>query len=284
MSSYFIRTKGKVFGPYDEPQLLEMKSKGKITRLTEISTNKQNWQPAWSFPFLGFESDPDHSAHPDPLPSPNEPTDWFYSADGNTGIGPVTATAIKMMLQSRELNGDSLCWKQGQKNARCIKTEPEFFPPVEDTSPPLPDSEMLRPLAASLGWLMFLKIAFLIILIAGGLYSLWSGVFEISQAVAADTARVLLVTLVAIVVCAGLYALQIKTFFCFWKYHTLLYKTVTANRISDLVQAHQSQFLLWKWLSITVIAHLSVAMIIMTIMMVVVGWGWGSGEFVNEME
>ena len=56
--SYFVRISGKIFGPFDETQLLEMKSKGKISRMTEVSENKRDWQPAETLMFLYVYSEP----------------------------------------------------------------------------------------------------------------------------------------------------------------------------------------------------------------------------------
>jgi hypothetical protein len=41
---YYIRIRGKTFGPFDENQLKEMRVKGKLGQLTEVSENKINWQ------------------------------------------------------------------------------------------------------------------------------------------------------------------------------------------------------------------------------------------------
>ena len=278
--SYFVRIKSRVFGPFDESQLLEMKSKGKITRMTEVSENKSDWHSAEAFTFL-FESTP--SGHPAPQPSANESADWFYSVNGTEGYGPVTATAIEQMLRSGSLSNNSYVWQQDE-NARLIKNEPRFSPPaststsltpvdntnntayiggeITGTSEPIDTGRMLRPIAASLGWLMFLKITWLLIgVVVGGLALLLGGGFWISHAVGQDDAWVLLVVLVTLVIEAGLYGLQFKTFLCFWKYHTDLYQTVATGRASDLIQANRSQHMFWKWTGITTIAWLSVCLL-----------------------
>ena len=123
LMSYFVRIKGKVFGPFDETQLLDMKSKGTITRRTEVSENNQrDWQSADSFSFL-YEPAP---ATPEPdQSSGGEPANWFYSLNGKEGHGPVVAAVIEQMLQSGQLNGKSYVWQQG-KTAGFIKNEPLF--------------------------------------------------------------------------------------------------------------------------------------------------------------
>ena len=283
--SYFVRIKSRVFGPFDESQLLEMKSKGKITRLTEISENKRDWQGAESYPFL-YEST--HSAPSPSQPSADDPADWFYSVNGTEGYGPVTATAIEQMLRSGSLSNNSYVWQQGD-NARLVKNEPRFSAPssstttrstsltpvdhaentanlggeITGTSEHVDTGRMLRPIAATLGWLMFLKITWLLVgVVVGGLSLLLGGGFWISHAVGKDDASVLLVVLVTLALEAGLYGLQFKTFLCFWKYHTDLYQTVATGRASDLIQANHSQHLFWKWLGITTIAHLAVLLLV----------------------
>jgi len=306
--AYFVRIRGRAFGPYEASQLLEMKSQGRVTRVTEISEDRHNWQAAETYDWLFPKPAPPSPDPPRPGPPQsdgNEPADWFYSINGTEGYGPVTASTIKQMLQSGQLNNNSYVWQQGQ-NARFIKDEPKFLggvgggvsidrshektttgggtggdPPniggtITGATETVDTGQMLRPIAASLGWLMFLKITFLIVgVIFQGLYLLWSSVMMISASVGADSAMVLLVALITLVIWAGLYGLQFKTFLCFWKYHTNLNQTVATGRASDLIQGNQSQFLLWKWLGITVIAHLAVFLISVTVILAIAGLGSG---------
>jgi len=296
--TYFIRIRGKAFGPFDEEQLLNMKSQGKLGKTTEVSENKTDWQPAETLDFLYPQvssgsslTNQAYSTGGQVYSTQAEPADWNYSVNGTEGFGPVTVAAIEQMLRSGHLNGNSYVWQQGQ-NARFIKHEPRFSTSVggsvklsmaesgnmadvggeiTGTSEKVDTGKMLRPIAASLGWLMFLKIAFLLSLIVEGLYLLWAGAFWIPYAVKSDNATVLLVVLIVLVICTGLYALQFKTFLCFWKFHTVLNQTVATGRASDLIAANQRQFLFWKWLGITVIACLSVVLVVVTVVMALSG-------------
>ena len=309
--AYFVRIKGKAFGPFDEMQLLEMKSKGKITKSTEISSNsKDDWQSAETFPFLYEPVQVTHSA---PQSSSNEPANWFYSLNGTEGYGPVTAMAIEQMLQSGQLNSNSYVWQQGQ-NARLIKNEPRFssatggvggggnsavLPPtnyiggggntaniggeITGTSELVDTGQMLHPVANSLSWLMFLKITWLLVgVVCDGLFFLWWGGFSISRALGADDAMLLFVLLVSLAVGLGLYGLRIQAFLCFWKYHTVLNQTVATGRASDLIQSNQRQFLFWKWLGITVVAHLSILVIGITTIMIASGWFAGAARHIFQ--
>ncbi|MDR0328831.1 MAG: DUF4339 domain-containing protein [Planctomycetaceae bacterium] len=292
----YIRITGRVFGPFDESQLLEMKAKGRVTRTTEMSDNRSDWQLAESFEWL-FPSRQTSSPSSPSSSSANEPADWFYSLNGTEGFGPVTAAAIEQMLQSGQLSGNSYVWQQGQ-NARFVKNEPRFSNPGASsstsprpgegdgdtgTSEPVDTGGMLRHLAASLGWLMFLKVTFLIGLIFQGLYLLGASLWLISFAIGADRVTAFLIALLSIAVGIGFYALSFKAFHCLWKYHTHLSQAVASNRESDLTNAFQSLFLFWKWTSIYIIVLLAVSLLI-TIMGIVAsgfGSGWGAGLLIK---
>ncbi|MDR3182420.1 MAG: GYF domain-containing protein [Planctomycetaceae bacterium] len=141
--SYYVRIKGKPFGPFDEKQLSEMMTKGRIGRTTEVSANRQEWAAAETLAFLFPPATPAASSVP-ALPSASsfyptaaplmnsstyavasESEDWFYSTDGTAGFGPVAQSTVVQMLQGGTLQGESLVWKQGQ-NAQKIRTVREF--------------------------------------------------------------------------------------------------------------------------------------------------------------
>ena len=304
--SYFIRIRGKAFGPFDENQLADMKTQGKLGKATEVSENKVDWTPAESLAFLypsapvnepsaSSSADPVYGTQTLPGTSQRETVDWYYSMNGTEGYGPVTATAIEQMIRLGQLNVNCYVWQQGQ-NARFIKNEPRFSgsgggstsrTPMEQEdmadiggeitgfSEQVSTGKMILPLAASLGWLMFLKITCLIGLIAEGLYLLWSSVFWISHAIGSDNAMVLLVTLILCAFSVGLYALQFKTFLCFWKYHNDLYQVVATGRAAALIAANRSLTQLWKWLGITIIAYLSIVLVVATTIVILIGIGSG---------
>lgn len=119
--NYFVRIRGKAFGPFDEEQLQNMKTRGKLSRTTEVSEIKTDWQSAESLEFLFPPSSSKTTSK-----VVQEPTDWFYSTNGTDACGPVTVTSIVQMLRSGQLSINSYVWQQGQ-NARLIKNEPLFF-------------------------------------------------------------------------------------------------------------------------------------------------------------
>lgn len=49
MSDMFVRTGGKVFGPYNQQQFASLVSSGRVTPQTEVSTDRMTWVPAATF-------------------------------------------------------------------------------------------------------------------------------------------------------------------------------------------------------------------------------------------
>ena len=73
--AYFIRVGGQIFGPFEESQLLDMKSKGKISRSTEISENKRDWQAAETCAFLYANTAAPQQSQPSSSPSSSSVND-----------------------------------------------------------------------------------------------------------------------------------------------------------------------------------------------------------------
>jgi chaperonin cofactor prefoldin len=137
---YYIKINDKAFGSFDENELIEMKTKGKLCRTSEISENRSDWFPATELEFLF----PAQSVLPTKnevthQPASSEPSDWFYTVNGQEGFGPVTASAIRQMILSGTLRAESLVW-QPEQNAQPISSIQEFdgYVPLqsEQSTPP----------------------------------------------------------------------------------------------------------------------------------------------------
>jgi hypothetical protein len=125
--NYYLRIKGKSFGPFDENRLIVMKAKGNIFKNTELSSDCVNWFPAETLNFLFPPPVPKAAQQPTATGyavSP-EPAIWFYSTDGNTGYGPITQNVVVQMIQNGTLKPDSSVWQEGG-TAQSIKTVSTF--------------------------------------------------------------------------------------------------------------------------------------------------------------
>lgn len=280
---YYIRIRGKSFGPFDENQLLEMKTKGKLSRATEVSSNRTEWIQAEELEFL-YQKVPEplrqNVSEPALTSSPNaaqEQADWFYSVNGTEGYGPVTSAGIIQMIQGGRLNGESYLWKQGQ-NAQYLENVQPFsayvgtqtFPASTSpsvtstassrgviTNDPIP-AAIVEPLAKSTGWLMFLKIIFLIWLIGFGINSLTSLIMLISASHKIPGALASILILFSLVAFGGLFFLFLRIFLTFWKYHVEIQKTVYSRSEIDLHQSLDLLSTLWRAIGHLVIVFLSI--------------------------
>jgi RsiW-degrading membrane proteinase PrsW (M82 family) len=127
--NYYLRIKGKPFGPFDENRLVDMKAKGKIFKNTELSSDRVNWFPAETLNFLFSSPPPVPEAAQQPTTTgyvvSSEPAIWFYSTDGSTGYGPITQNAVVQMIQNGTLKFNSFIWQEGG-TAQVIKTVSVF--------------------------------------------------------------------------------------------------------------------------------------------------------------
>jgi len=77
---YYVRINGRSHGPFDESKLMELKSKGTISRTTEVSENDSDWYVAETFEFL-------YSALPTPPSPQDEPETLEDNIESNTPMG-----------------------------------------------------------------------------------------------------------------------------------------------------------------------------------------------------
>ena len=119
---YFVRIRGKAFGPFDDEKLISMKAQGKLSKTTEVSENQVDWVLAESLDFLypqsntvGQSTNVSSAVSTNNEPhSPQKQADWYYSVNGTEGFGPVTQSAIVRMLQDGTLHRESVAWQEGQ--------------------------------------------------------------------------------------------------------------------------------------------------------------------------
>ena len=128
-TSYFIRVRGRVLGPYDVAQLKTLRARGQFGRANEVSTDRQTWQSAAAIEhlFVGskktavvpaeeFETAitvtrPAQGQSGGPPSRSTQPA-WHYSV-GSEQYGPVTLLELRGLAASGQLRPDDLIWKEG---------------------------------------------------------------------------------------------------------------------------------------------------------------------------
>jgi hypothetical protein len=137
-TSYYIRIRGRVLGPYSLKQLNTLRVRGQFSQTNEISLDGQLWESAATLDSLfgaatrtrkkagaAADSTELRMRSEDPA-SPrssgsSELAAWHYSA-GEKQLGPVPLAELKQFLVDGRLSMDDLVWKDGM---------PEWLPASE---------------------------------------------------------------------------------------------------------------------------------------------------------
>ncbi|HTV48863.1 MAG TPA: DUF4339 domain-containing protein [Phycisphaerae bacterium] len=126
IESYYVRIRGKVTGPFDRPTLERMVQRGQLSRVHEISSDRQNWKPASSVGGLFApisRKTPAHTAEssvgiatPD-LPGVPVPPDLSTFQCNSCG-------AVFPKNESHQLGGQELCTKCYERIAGPVPSAP----------------------------------------------------------------------------------------------------------------------------------------------------------------
>ncbi len=140
--NYLIRLRGHQQGPFTAEQLQKLASRGRFSRLYEVSTDGQTWQRAERFPEL-FPPPPIPKARtfqpqaavtiasvsnadsPELAPAEDAAAEWFYTRGGEE-LGPVTTAQIKQLIGIGEVVADDYVWMEGLANWQRVTDTPEF--------------------------------------------------------------------------------------------------------------------------------------------------------------
>jgi len=141
--TYFIRNRGRVLGPFSVEKLISLRARGQFSRAHEVSTDRQNWQPASALDDLIA---PARSARgiSDPLgqdagvvapagqfPSPTGMStpgaNWHYNIGGELH-GPVSIMELRSMINAAKLHSDDYVWKEGMPDWLPVSQIPELQP------------------------------------------------------------------------------------------------------------------------------------------------------------
>jgi uncharacterized RDD family membrane protein YckC len=119
-TQFFIRSRGKIRGPFELKKIAEMQKRGLVSRVDELSLDKGTWAPA--FEVLGIEPEQSFLSSsgsvdkletiPPTTASNDGPQPWYASAGGEQ-VGPFSLMRLRAMLHSGELTESDLVWKQG---------------------------------------------------------------------------------------------------------------------------------------------------------------------------
>src|SRR5438270_3790307 len=143
---WYIRSRGRVSGPFTARQLESMRERGQISRFHEVSTDRQGWMSAARVPELFPPAEarqpvpvsepyavggPDFSAgeaRGQPLlalpASDDAGSSWFY-ARGGTHHGPVSYEDLRRMAAQGEIGAETLLWRSGMADWAACRSFPD---------------------------------------------------------------------------------------------------------------------------------------------------------------
>ncbi len=113
---YFLRSSGRVTGPYSKGQLEELRQRGRFMAFHEVSANRILWTPALDeFPeFFGGELPEAIQAEAQPVAAkPPQELQWFYLDKKGAQIGPVPETHLRELIQSGQVKSSVKIWTSG---------------------------------------------------------------------------------------------------------------------------------------------------------------------------
>lgn len=129
-TSYYIRVRGRVLGPYTVKQLVTLRARGQFSQSNEISLDREIWQSAATIDQV-FKAAPRKSlskTEAEQFVSESIPTSstaaigaadssaeakvWYFSV-GDKQDGPISLTDLRTFFSSRKLGSEDRVWQEG---------------------------------------------------------------------------------------------------------------------------------------------------------------------------
>ena len=180
---WFIRVRGRISGPFGLQQLKGLKARGRLSRVHEVSSDRQTWIPATSIAGLfdgpaasgddpaAASADPGYAAaqsfDPATAAAVQPDDDWYYATDGDQQ-GPVTADELRQLVLNASLSSQALVWKSGQSSWMPAADVPELGLAPASIAPSTATSSAQRSRRRWGIWILWSSLGLLIL--AGGTY------------------------------------------------------------------------------------------------------------------
>ncbi len=128
--NWYVRSQGRVRGPFTWSQLESMRDRRQLAQFDEVSQDKERWAGAATLTALfcqtsgaGTVSGSGSSTKGSPVVQPSD--GWFCNTASGT-VGPARPEHIVALVQSGQLNSQSLVWKQGLPAWVALRDVPEL--------------------------------------------------------------------------------------------------------------------------------------------------------------
>lgn len=124
MSQYFIRSRGRVQGPFNLDSLKQLARKGKVSRFDQVSVDREQWESAGDIEEI-FPQPPtaQERAGPTAAPSATQGPRFFYSKDGLQN-GPFDLATLQQLAASGIINPADPVWAENATVASLARDVP----------------------------------------------------------------------------------------------------------------------------------------------------------------
>ena len=134
---YYVRSRGRITGPFDVALLQKMVQRGALSRTHEISSDRASWTPASNVAELFPTAQP--SVHPtarsgasqpagaasqgvvSPSParsaSPSPSTQHYFYSQGGVNVGPLRGEVLQNLVKNGTVLADDMVWSEGSTMA-----------------------------------------------------------------------------------------------------------------------------------------------------------------------
>ena len=125
--SYFVRTRGRVSGPFDVGSLQKLVRRGMLSRAHEVSSDRQTWSSAGDFeelfPAAAAAAAPAAPAAVAEPAAPSAAGTFYYVQAGQT-VGPVSTAVMASLVRTGTIGPDDIVWSDGGQTAQVASAVP----------------------------------------------------------------------------------------------------------------------------------------------------------------
>src|SRR5688572_18369315 len=122
--NYFVRSKGRISGPFDILALQKLVRRRLLSRFDEVSPDRATWSVAGEFQELfgsmtavAVEDSPtdvvSEFAQQHAPPPPN--TERFYYSQAGATVGPVPLNVLRALAENGTLRWDDVVWQENSQ-------------------------------------------------------------------------------------------------------------------------------------------------------------------------
>lgn len=115
--SWYVRSKGRVRGPFTWPQLVGLRDRRQLAQFDEVSQDRKTWAPAGRLTALfgeaaGLGAVAGSDSAMKAAATGTAAAEWYCNTPAGR-VGPVTIEHVVSLLHSGQLSGQSLVWRKG---------------------------------------------------------------------------------------------------------------------------------------------------------------------------